>query len=41
MEIRYKVVYKVYGQWLNATFHSLQCAYEYSDRMNGIVLNAK
>ena len=41
MEIKYKVVYKAYGQWTEQRFSSLKCAYECAQRANGIVLNAK
>lgn len=39
--MKYKVVYKVYEQWLNSLFDSIECAYEYAQRKNGIVLNVK
>lgn len=41
MKMRYKVVFKAYGVWLDSYFSNLKCAYEYASRMNGIVLNAK
>lgn len=41
MEIKYKVVYRMCGQWSEQKFSSLELAYECAKRTNGIVLNAK
>lgn len=39
--MKYRVVYKKYGQWLDSLFGDIDCAFEYARKMNGIVLNVK